>query len=294
MLVGVKTQIHALKHNEPIQPVIAADIIEQKYEGKLKSFDDTDEILFFNGKVYETNGERLVMKEIEKMRKEEYDVIKRLDELGSELNKMIIRRNNAGKNTIELENYEYALTKKLHEKELSHMKVTDHFRKEVVKHIITRKWINRKLFNVDTSVIVLENCVLKLNFTSRAEGKEDLTWTTIEHSLGILSTNLLDITYDASAKCPKWLNFLKQVTGVNEKARIDLQKMFGYCLLKDIQYKKAFVLLGPPDIGKSIILGVLDNLVGVENAHLTLQSLYVMETSLLHQHYLVNFPLRVN
>lgn len=71
-----------------------------------------------------------------------------------------------------------------------------------------------------------------------------------------------------------FLKFLEEVTGVNEKARRDIQKMFGYTLMRTNRFKKAFMLLGPPNCGKSIILAILDAIHGNEIvSHITLQKL---------------------
>ena len=90
---------HALKHDTPKDPNIAADEILKKYPNMLKTLNDTDEMLFFNGKIYEIYGDKVVKQELERMRKEEQNVSMRLGELAEELSRMIVRRNNAGKST---------------------------------------------------------------------------------------------------------------------------------------------------------------------------------------------------
>lgn len=265
---------HKLEYDKPIDTEDAANIIEEKYPKELKAFDDTEEILSFNGKCYEMNGERIVKKEIERLRREEQDTINRLGELEGELSNMIRRRYNAGKDTRELENYELALEERIAQENLSHIKVTDHFRKEVIKHIANRFPVNRDAFTADASTIILDNGVLKLNITPTEDGTEDLTWKLIPHSPDMLSLNLMPIKYDEKAECPMWIAFLNRVTGLNEKARRDVQKLFGYSLYKSLKFKKAFMLLGPHDSGKSIILGVLEHMVGLENvSSMTLQQI---------------------
>ena len=174
----------------------------------------------------------------------------------------------------ELANYEYALTRKIHLNQLAQMNVTQHFRNEVVHNIIVQTWIKRDLFTTDPSMIVLENGVLKLKFSPTPEGNEDLAWELEEHSPDILSTNLLNIHYDSNADCPKFKKFLSEITGVNKKTYRDIQKMLGYCLLKSNKFKKAFMLKGDGDNGKSIILYVIEKLLGNNNvSNLSLQDI---------------------
>jgi P4 family phage/plasmid primase-like protien len=70
--------------------------------------------------------------------------------------------------------------------------------------------------------------------------------------------------YDPDAKAPRWERALSEwfddQTAVNA-----LQEFFGYCLMPHAAYKRAMILFGPSNTGKSKILETLQNLVGGEN-----------------------------
>ena len=188
---------------------------------------------------------------------------------------MIERRQKEKLPLINLVDIQYALEKHLYEERKREMVVRDNFRREVIHNITYKEdvLIDRALFN-SPNTIVVENGVLSLNF-SPLEGNKELLTTSFEpHSPEVLSLNLLPIHYNPDAKCPQWIKFLERITGVNKKARRDLQKLFGYCLLKYDKYKKAFIILGERDTGKSVIQFVLDHMVGLENVcHITLHDL---------------------
>lgn len=63
------------------------------------------------------------------------------------------------------------------------------------------------------------------------------------------------------ASCPRWIQFLDETIG-NPKAIRELQKFFGYCLTSETTYEKMLVLFGPGANGKSVLLRVLESVVG--------------------------------
>lgn len=85
-----------------------------------------------------------------------------------------------------------------------------------------------------------------------------------QHTPEVYDTYKLPVNYDIRASCPRFRQFLDQVT----KDYIDfltIQEMMGACLLKNYKYQKAFLLLGDGSNGKSTLLNVIENLVGEEN-----------------------------
>ncbi len=73
----------------------------------------------------------------------------------------------------------------------------------------------------------------------------------------------INAKYDPKAKCPKILNFINEI--VNESDVALIQEMFGYCLLKDYPFAKAFMLLGGGSNGKSTLIDLLELFLGKEN-----------------------------
>ncbi|WP_397570402.1 phage/plasmid primase, P4 family [Schlesneria sp. T3-172] len=75
----------------------------------------------------------------------------------------------------------------------------------------------------------------------------------------------LAVTPDFTASCPKWQSFLQR-TFASDHACIDLlAEMFGYALWPTCEFETFFVLFGPSNSGKSLILKTLIALVGSNN-----------------------------
>lgn len=71
----------------------------------------------------------------------------------------------------------------------------------------------------------------------------------------------IESKYDPDANCPRWKEFLGDVV---EPADIPLlQEFVGYCLHHwNLPHKKALMLLGPTDAGKSVFIDVVEGLFG--------------------------------
>src|SRR3990167_2053809 len=79
----------------------------------------------------------------------------------------------------------------------------------------------------------------------------------------LIFLNNIPIRFNPKAECPKIKQFLKEVL-LEEDLNIT-QELFGYVLYRSNLFKKAFILLGEKDAGKSTFLNVLINLIGVHN-----------------------------
>jgi len=87
----------------------------------------------------------------------------------------------------------------------------------------------------------------------------------LAHTPNLYSTIQLNVNYDEDVVCPKWLEFLDDVLeGNTEKIKV-LQEFFGLCLTKITKFEKALILLGDGANGKSVIVYILQKLVGEEN-----------------------------
>jgi putative DNA primase/helicase len=87
----------------------------------------------------------------------------------------------------------------------------------------------------------------------------------LKHEDKYYSTTQLPYKYDDQAKCELWLKTLNEIFDNDQKRILLLQEFFGYCLTPDIKHKKALLLLGESDTGKSTILFTLRDLVGSKN-----------------------------
>jgi len=89
--------------------------------------------------------------------------------------------------------------------------------------------------------------------------------TLLPHSADVYSINQLNVTYRENAECLLWQRSLDQIFE-NDAARIMLlQEYFGYCLTRDNDYEKALFLFGEGANGKSVVLYVLEELIGKDN-----------------------------
>lgn len=72
----------------------------------------------------------------------------------------------------------------------------------------------------------------------------------------------LPVEYDPGAGCPRWRTFLEQVVS-GESGRKQLQEFVGYCLAGGEPWlKKALMIFGPTDAGKTVFLEVVERLFG--------------------------------
>ncbi len=79
------------------------------------------------------------------------------------------------------------------------------------------------------------------------------------------STIRIPYLYDEKAKCELWIKSLAEILE-NDKNKLELlQEFFGYCLTADVTQKKALLLIGDSNTGKSTVLFILRNLIGDKN-----------------------------
>jgi len=87
----------------------------------------------------------------------------------------------------------------------------------------------------------------------------------VPHSPDVYSINQLNVTYREDAECVIWQRSLDQIFE-NDKDRIGLlQEFFGCCLARENDYEKALFLFGEGANGKSVVLYVLEELIGKDN-----------------------------
>lgn len=79
---------------------------------------------------------------------------------------------------------------------------------------------------------------------------------------------VLPYEFDPEAKCPLWLQTLKDIlpkTGNTDRRRRVLQEYMGYSLLQDCHFQKFLVLLGDGGNGKSTVTETWEALLGEDN-----------------------------
>lgn len=96
----------------------------------------------------------------------------------------------------------------------------------------------------------------------------------VDHDPSFLSTIQLDYCYDPDAPCPKWTEFVHDITDGDETKQKLLQEIAGYIMFPDNSLQKAFVMIGAGSNGKSVLLNTItkvfkrDNTTNVEIASL--------------------------
>lgn len=85
-----------------------------------------------------------------------------------------------------------------------------------------------------------------------------------EHSPSIFSTVQSGVSFAPAAQWPRWKKFLDDVLP-DDSLQILLSEIFGYCLTPSVAFHKAFFLLGDGANGKSVVLDILESLLGAEN-----------------------------
>lgn len=87
----------------------------------------------------------------------------------------------------------------------------------------------------------------------------------VPHSPHWFSRTCLPYAYDPAATCPTWLRIIDQNLESDADRIALLQEWFGYNLLPDCSYQKFMLLEGEGANGKSVILKVLETILGEQN-----------------------------
>jgi P4 family phage/plasmid primase-like protien len=100
----------------------------------------------------------------------------------------------------------------------------------------------------------------------------------VPHSPDRIFLNKWDVSFDASAECPRWLAFIDDVLSTDTD-RMKLQEFVGYTLMGwDYSYQKALFIVGPTASGKSTMIKVIQAMLGDDSfASITPQQLIYNE-----------------
>ena len=96
----------------------------------------------------------------------------------------------------------------------------------------------------------------------------------LQHSPDYYFDYVIPTPYMENAKCPKFLQFLKDITDGEPQMIISVLEAMAYALVPGMPIQKAVMLVGEGSNGKSTLLGVLRALLGPDNvSNATIQSL---------------------
>lgn len=123
-------------------------------------------------------------------------------------------------------------------------------RKQIIDNFKHKKYLRLYDFN-KTSLINFENYMY-----------DPLGDNVLAHAPEYHSTIRIPYKYDAHGKCELWIKTLLEIfEGDVSKINL-LQEFFGYCLSEDNNQKKALLLLGDTDTGKSTIIDIFREVMG--------------------------------
>jgi putative DNA primase/helicase len=134
-------------------------------------------------------------------------------------------------------------------------------RNEVIAHIKYRTMVKREEFDSDAMILNIKNGLLNV-----------ITGELKPHTPEYLSLVQLPVSYNSSAACPKIIKFFSQA--LTKEGISTIVRILGYCLDRSARYEKAIMLVGPGRNGKSVLIKLIEALVGQENvSHASLQEL---------------------
>lgn len=129
-------------------------------------------------------------------------------------------------------------------------RLTINQRKQVVENFKIIKYLPIDKFN-KFSLINLENYMF-----------DPLGINILAHKKEFYSTMRINYKYDEKAKCELWLKTLTEIFENDKNKESLFQEFVGYCLIPDVKQKKAMLLLGESDSGKSTLLFIIRDLIG--------------------------------
>lgn len=129
---------------------------------------------------------------------------------------------------------------------------------ETVEFMKIATYTDPQKFEGPTEFIVCSNCTLEV--TNQAQHR---------HSSTFYQKQAIPVKYDTTKDCPAIKQFINEVCPEEIET---IQEWFGYHLLKDYRYQKAFIFTGKGANGKSTLFDLLTAFLGHEN--ISNQSLY--------------------
>jgi P4 family phage/plasmid primase-like protien len=123
----------------------------------------------------------------------------------------------------------------------------------------TETFLQGHEFNLDKDRINVLNGEL-----SRVDGK----WALLTHDRGQYRTTQLPVEYEPGATAPRFIQFLREIFEPDEEQALKVQlvcELLGYSLMSHCRFEKFIMMIGEGANGKSVLLAVLEALVGRRN-----------------------------
>ena len=126
---------------------------------------------------------------------------------------------------------------------------TSRGKSETIGHITSRTYVDRDDFDADEDVINLNNGLYHIS-----------TGEMTPHTPEYKSMRKTGVDYDREATCPAIDKFIREVVAPEYVQTI--YEMGGYALCSRKNLKRAFILEGQKNSGKSVLIKILESLVG--------------------------------
>ena len=150
---------------------------------------------------------------------------------------------------------------------ISNKRVTEILREHLLGSNVKLQWINEiksylREMQAPLDIFNRRDDVLLFNNGSFIIRENELEM--IPDSMDYKMTIEVPYNYEAGNYCDRWQDNLDRILP-DEKDQSILQELMGYLLVPNNDAKKIFVLYGPGDTGKTLVLRVIERLLGNEN-----------------------------
>ncbi|HEY7570073.1 MAG TPA: phage/plasmid primase, P4 family [Nitrososphaeraceae archaeon] len=136
--------------------------------------------------------------------------------------------------------------------ELGGYSITTHLRTEVINHVKARTLVERSEFDKDRDILNVKNGLINIR-----------TGEFKVHDPSYLSLVQLPEPYHPKARPKKIITFIYNVLDPSDVPLI--LECIGYCLIRSNKFQKDLMCVGADDNGKSVMLKVISDLLGIEN-----------------------------
>ena len=159
------------------------------------------------------------------------------------------------------------------EKEVA--KVARNLLHDVVPDIWRRSWEQEYLAALQLEMKFVRSIDRDYHLLNLQNGMFDLTkMQLLLHEDKWYSTIRIPVQYDPDAKCPRFMQFLREVMLDDGECVRVIQEIMGYCLTSEMKLQKAFFFYGAGSNGKSVLAAIMERLCGLENvSHTPLSTL---------------------
>jgi putative DNA primase/helicase len=172
----------------------------------------------------------------------------------------ILRENNILYAAQEFYRYEEGLYKVFDENRVKKMV------KDIIKIKYSINWAREVIDAMKAEVFLETEELNNTPYLNLKNGLFDLeTFELRPHTPDVYSTIQLAVSYDPEARCEGWIRALYEIFQ-GSKDKIDmLQEFFGLCLTREMKYERALICIGDGANGKSVVLHILQEMLGREN-----------------------------